>query len=119
MKRALLLAIAAAVVACGSVSEVSQPTPSIAQVKIKGTAQGTGIGVSLPLRLEARDSAGRALDVQLAPRWSSSDSTVVYIDPNGLMTTFHLGQAVLRATVEAQGRVFSDSLQLFVIAPTG
>lgn len=119
MKIELLSAFAAAcIVACSSDGVGPVPLPPIARAQITGTPQGSAVGVHLRLTLEAIDSAGRTVMVVWAPRWSTSDSTVAHIDPDGMLTTLHIGRTMLRATVDAQGRTFSDSLLLLVVQPT-
>jgi hypothetical protein len=116
MRRRLIgAALAVLVGACGGVAIEEPPPPqrSIVRVKITGTPRGTGVG-QISVRLVAFDSVDVMVQLTGTPRWSSSDSTVAFVDPNGLLTTFRLGAATIRGTMAAQGREFTDSLELIV-----
>ena len=108
-------ALAVLASACGgaAIEEPPPPPRSIVRVRIMGTPPGTGVG-QIPVRLVAFDSVDAIVQLTSTPRWSSSDTSVAFVDPNGLLTTFRLGVATIRGTVAAQGREFTDSLELFV-----
>lgn len=118
--RFLLSSLAALLSGCGySPESTPQPDTSALPVSLElGDADGRGsfsvmLGTRVPLRVQARDAAGR--DVPPGPvRFASRDPRVVSVDSVGVATSVSEGETWLVAETRVNGRTLADSVRVAV-----
>jgi trimeric autotransporter adhesin len=108
------LIAASVAAACAGMSDFTGPTPlesGIASIALSTREVTLGAGTTVTLQVSARDVDGRAVTDRVL-RWSSSDTMVVRVNENGVLTAVEAGRA--QVAVSMGGR--SATAQVTVVA---
>jgi hypothetical protein len=95
-RRALLVSLFAALAACAESGDGGSPVPASVQLT-PGSKAFTAVGDTQRFTATVRDAQGNVLAGE-GVTWSSTNSTIVGVDGNGLATAQALGSAQVRAT---------------------
>jgi glucose/arabinose dehydrogenase len=100
--RPVLLALACLLPACDDGGDDLQGPgpPAVAEVTVEAPTTTIAVGGSLQLQAVARDADGNALEDR-AVEWASANTAVATVSASGMVTGRSVGQAEIRATVEA------------------
>jgi hypothetical protein len=106
-------------VACGSAT-VADPVHSISMVGPSGEkAINMEIGGAVTLRLSALDASGATVNVDGAFHLNSRNPSVATIDSARVLRSLAGGYTYVVATLNRNGRILADSVEVIVVVPTG
>ena len=107
------------VMACGSAT-VADPVQSISLVGPSGEkAINMEIGGAVTLRLSALDASGATVSVDGAFQLNSRNPSVATIDSARVLRSVAGGYTYVVATLNRNGRILADSVEVIVVVPTG
>jgi Bacterial Ig-like domain (group 2)/Regulator of chromosome condensation (RCC1) repeat len=95
----LVVACVALVAACHD-SSAPEP-PVVARVDVVGLPDSVGVGDSLNLAAEARDSSGKVV-ARVTTRWRSLDPAIATVDSTGLLRGVTAGSAAIVVTTRGR-----------------
>jgi hypothetical protein len=106
-------------VACGSAT-VADPVQSISLVGPSGEkAINMEIGGAVTLRLSALDASGATVNLDGAFHLNSRNPSVATIDSARVLRSLAGGYTYVVATLDRNGRILADSVEVIVVVPTG
>lgn len=78
---------------------------------------GLGVGTTVHLRAHAYDLSGNEITQGITYDWSSSDTTIVVVDPRGRISAKQSGDVTISVKATSSSRSASSSIKLSGVVP--
>ncbi len=106
-----------AVLSCGGSvdSVVTPPPPAVASVQITPVSSGLYIAQTVQLSAAAKDASGNVL-ANRTVLWKSTDSTIAFTTPSGLVSAVSIGTTDISASSEGQSASVTITVALVPVA---